>query len=148
MTYCDSSFLLALYDKTDVLYAQANQMALRFREPIPLTLLGELELINGMGRSLAVKRINQGQHDAVFRQLLEDESEGIVRRHLIEQKEYFAKACELSRKFTPETSVRTLDILHVSAALLLKATAFASFDKKQKLLIGKVGLKLCPEPRM
>ncbi len=145
MIYCDPSFLLALYDKTDGFSPQANQIAAKFKEPIPLTLLGELELVNGMGRSLAVKRIDQGEYDAIFRQISQDESEGILLRCPVDQKEYFAKARELSRKFIPEISVRTLDILHIAAAVLLKATEFASFDKKQKLLVEKVGLKLCSE---
>jgi len=36
-------------------------------------------------------------------------------------------------------------ILHVAAALLLKATAFASFDGKRRILAKKVGLKLAPK---
>ena len=40
---------------------------------------------------------------------------------------------------------RTLDALHVAAALLLEAKTLASFDDRQRRLAASVGLQLLPE---
>ena len=144
MIYCDTSFLLALYVERDSFYVQASRLAAKFKEAIPLTLLSELELVNGIHRSLAAKIIPTAEHDAIFRQIAEDEAHGILVRHAIHQAEHFVKARELSKRFTPGISSRSLDILHVAAALLLKANDFASFDDRQRVLAKRAGLKLVP----
>ena len=145
MIYCDSSFLVALYVKRDAFHLHAARIAARFQEPIPYTLLAELELINGVRRNLAANLIAHNEHDAVFRQIAEDESEGILLRQPLPQAEHYAAARELSKKFTPVISARSLDILHVAAALLLKTSEFASFDEKQRVLAEKAGLKPIPK---
>jgi predicted nucleic acid-binding protein len=142
--YCDTSFILALYVERDFFHVPASRLAAKFKEPIPLTLLSELELVNGIRRSLAAKIITVAEHDRIFRQIAEDESQGILVRRAVHQADYFAKARELSKKFTPELSARSLDILHVAAALLLQARDFGSFDEKQRVLAAKAGLKLVP----
>jgi predicted nucleic acid-binding protein len=142
--YCDTSFLLALYAERDFFHVQAARLAAKFKEPIPLTLLSELELGNGIRRSLAAQIIPIKEHDAIFRRIAEDESHGIFARLAVHQADHFAKAREMSKRFTPEISARSLDILHVAAALLLKAREFASFDEKQRLLASKAGLRLAP----
>jgi predicted nucleic acid-binding protein len=144
MIYCDTSFLLALYVESDPFHAQAAKVAAKFTESIPFTLLCELELTNGIRRSWAAGIIDRKEHDAIFRQIPEDEAEGILARKPVPQAEHYAAARELSRKFTPALSARSLDILHVAAALLLKAPEFASFDEKQRVLAAKAGLKLIP----
>jgi predicted nucleic acid-binding protein len=146
VTYGDTSFMLALYRRGDFFHSQAIKLALRLREPFPLTLLGELELVNGIHRCLAANIVDQREHDAIFRQIADDEAGGILVRHAIGQVELFARARELSKKFTIETSARTLDILHVAAAQLLKTSTFISFDSKQRTLAQKAGLD--PLPRV
>jgi len=140
--YCDTSFLLALYVEADPFHPRASRIATKFKAPIPFTLLVELELVNGVRRGLAAKIIGRKEHDAIFRQIQEDEADGILVRYPLHQAEHYAKARELSKKFTPEISSRSLDILHVAAALLLKATGFATFDEKQGVLVEKAGLKV------
>ncbi len=144
MIYCDTSFILALYVEEDFFHVQACRLAAKFKEPIPVTLLSELELVNGIRRSLAAKIISLEEHDRIFRQIAEDESQGILVRLAVHQADHFAKARDLSKKFTSQISARSLDILHVAAALLLHARDFGSFDGKQRLLASKAGLKLVP----
>ena len=144
MIYCDTSFLLALYVEKDFFHLQAGRLASKFKEPIRLTLLSELELVNGIRRCLAAEILTLQEHEAIFRQLAEDEADGILVRQVLHQADHYAKARELSKKFTPETSARSLDILHVSAALLCKASDICSFDDKQRELARKVGLRLLP----
>jgi hypothetical protein len=135
---------LALYVEKDFFHLQASRLAAKFKEPIPLTLLSELELVNGIRRLLAAKTISRERHDSIFRQIAEDESQGILNRFAVHQADHFTKARELSKKFTPEISARSLDILHVAAAQLLRVRDFASFDEKQRMLAARVGLTLAP----
>jgi len=41
---------------------------------------------------------------------------------------------------TFQTGARSLDILHVASAVLLGATDFITFDRRQAVLAGRVGL--------
>ncbi len=144
MTYCDTSFLMAIYVESDRFQPRAREIAGRFREPIPFTLLVELELQNGVRRNLASGVISIQEHDTIFRQIAQDEADGVLGRCRLASTEHYAKARELSKAFTPHIALRSLDILHVAAALLLKAEVLASFDERQRQLAVKAGLKLLP----
>jgi len=52
------------------------------------------------------------------------------------------EAEELSRKHTPLLGVRTLDLLHVAAARVLRATHFVTFDTRQLALARAAGLRV------
>jgi len=54
----------------------------------------------------------------------------------------FARATEIARAYVARTGTRTLDTLHVAAALELKAERFWTFDDRQAKLAKAVGLKL------
>jgi predicted nucleic acid-binding protein len=142
--YGDSSFLVALYRQGDSFHEAASRLAARLRQPLALTLLCELELYNGVQRCLASKLIDRREHDAIFRQISTDEAEGILVRCTVDQIDLYARARELSKKFTHEISARSLDILHVASAQILKPSHFITFDAKQRLLVGKTGLPLLP----
>jgi len=53
----------------------------------------------------------------------------------------FEICIELARIYTPRLGTRTIDTLHVAAALELKAERFWTFDDRQKKLAKAVGLK-------
>jgi predicted nucleic acid-binding protein len=52
------------------------------------------------------------------------------------------EAEKLSRAHTPAIGVRTLDLLHVAAARVLKAARFCTFDTRQHALARAAGLKI------
>jgi len=52
------------------------------------------------------------------------------------------EAENLSRAHTPALGVRTLDLLHVAAARVLKATHFCTFDTRQHALARAAGLRI------
>jgi predicted nucleic acid-binding protein len=54
----------------------------------------------------------------------------------------YERATELARRYIARTGTRTLDTLHVAAALELKAERFLTFDNRQTKLAKAVGLKL------
>lgn len=51
-------------------------------------------------------------------------------------------SAELARRHGPRLGMRTLDSLHVAAALQLKAQAFWTFDERQAKLAAAVGLQI------
>ena len=144
MTYCDSSFLAALYVTTDLFNPAARKETCKFTQPIPYTLLNEIELLNVLHRALGAGSLDQTSSDAIVRELSQDEAEGLLERVSLNQIKHYLKARDISKKYTPAFSCRSLDILHVAAALILGAKKFASFGHRQRQLAEKVGLRLIP----
>ncbi|MFZ4775656.1 MAG: type II toxin-antitoxin system VapC family toxin [Terrimicrobiaceae bacterium] len=144
MTYCDSSFLLALLLPGDFFHRYAAPLAARFTESLPYILLSELEVSNTIRRALREGAITRAEHDAAFRQIEADLSNGILARRDIPQSEHYRKARELSKRHTPEIPARSLDILQTAAALLIGVDSLHSFDQHQRQLASAVGLKVFP----
>jgi predicted nucleic acid-binding protein len=144
VTYCDSSFLLALILPRDFFHCHAAPLAARFKESIPYTLLAELEIANTIRRTLREGAITRAEHDAAFRQIEADLADGILARRDIPQSEHYRKARELSKRHTPEIPARSLDILQTAAALVIGAKSLYSFDGHQRLLAKAAGLKVFP----
>jgi hypothetical protein len=60
------------------------------------------------------------------------------------QSSIYAKAQELSNTHTPTTATRSLDLMHLAAALLSGARAFLTFDKRQAKAVIAEGLVVKP----
>jgi predicted nucleic acid-binding protein len=58
--------------------------------------------------------------------------------------ELHEKARQLSDRYTPTLGTRSLDLLHIAAALVLGAKEFFSFDDKQRKAAAGEGLKVKP----
>ena len=144
MTYCDSSFLTALYIAPDTFNPQACREAAKFTSAIPYTLLNDLELLNALRRVLGNHSIDQTLHDTILREIETDKADGLLQHADLNQIKLYEKARELSRKHTPALACRSLDIRHVAAALVLGAKKFASFDLRQRKLAETVNLALLP----
>ncbi len=144
MTYCDSSFLSALYIPPDTFHSLARQEAVKFEGAIPYTLLNELELLNTLRRLLSHHLIDQTRHDTIIREIETDQADGLLLPTALNQIKLYEKARELSKKHTLSLACRSLDILHVASALILGAKKFASFDLRQRKLAVAVNLALIP----
>jgi hypothetical protein len=55
-----------------------------------------------------------------------------------------AKARELSDRYSPTVGTRSLDLLHVAAAMLLQADTFFSFDERQRQAAKGEGMAVKP----
>jgi len=145
LTYCDTSFVAALYLPEEIFEPKARTISANFDRGIPYPWLLELELCNtvyrGLGRNLYDKRTCT----AILGQISADKNAGILSVWSIDSAVLFRNAMELSKRFTPLHQSRTLDILHVAAALEFRADTIASFDQRQRKLAGGAGLKLLPE---
>lgn len=88
--------------------------------------------------------ISPVQLRSALRMLAEDERLGRWQRPQLDLNETLRRAELLSRKYVPSLGCRTLDIVHVAAALVLGAVDFVSFDGRQRQLAKKAGLRVLP----
>ena len=110
----------------------------RLQLPIMVTSLGELELENAIQL-----RIFRNQIASLERRPLAlfhaDVDARVVTLHPFSEAIY-AEARRLTARWTSRLGSRTLDILHVAAAIVLGADSFHTFDDRQKKLAKAAGL--------
>ena len=70
--------------------------------------------------------------------------EGYFQRKEVPQHQWFPQAHRISLHATTGCVCRALDVLHVSAAIIVKAHGFLSFDKHQRELAKAEGLEVAP----
>ncbi len=142
MTYCDSSFLLPLYVYEAESSEKAGKIAGSWKEASWISPLGELELTNAVCRKIFEKEISTDLAHRALRDFHQDVKEGLFRWSSLNLAMMFRDATKLSLQQTPTSGHRSLDILHVSAAKLIGAKQFLSFDIRQNQLATAQGMKL------
>ncbi len=143
VNYADTGFIVSLYlEETTSEVASKEVEAIN--EPLALTPLSQLEIRNALNRAVNQRRITLAERDAcsdVFEAALES---GQFVETPLPVGELHAKARELSDRYTPTLATRSLDLLHVAAAVLLDARVFFSFDERQRKVAKAEGLKVKP----
>ena len=138
--YADTSFLISLYTPDVHSTAAATRMA-RAKTILFLTPFGEAELTNALELRLFRREIDRAEAKAALVAFEQD-----VRNGVFSLQPMAAAVCQrakqLSRKHTAALGVRTLDVLHVAAALVLQAEAFYTFDTQQGKLAQAEGLRV------
>lgn len=138
MLYLDTSAFLKLYIR-EAGSSDVQGIVVSQHEPLPVWELLEMEFTNAF-------------HLKVFWGEIEAAAVATQLEHFASRKKqglYFSP--ELSRSdlldrfrdlvaHTSETGCRTLDVLHVAAAMELGAARLISFDERQRSLAGRVGL--------
>lgn len=142
-TYADTGFVVTLY-KEEATSASAAALMASQTAGVGLSQLGELEFRNAL--HLAVFRGELGANEAAPMQSLfqEDVAHGIFIITPVPASTLFAKAMELADRHSSGLGTRSLDLLHVAAALLLKADIFLSFDERQRQAAKAEGLNVKP----
>ena len=142
-TYADTGLLLSLY-LSETTSAAAVAVVRTGNEPLPLSPLNFLELRNGLNLALYRQRITAAERAAAWSKVQADIGGGLLVQTPVAAADLHAKAAELSDRHAATLGTRTLDILHVAAALLLGAREFLSFDEKQRRMAAAEGLKVRP----
>jgi predicted nucleic acid-binding protein len=145
LIFADSSFLVSLYLPNDRFSAPARAIAVSFRDTVAYPLLVELELTNTIWRAVGEKRIPARLAASLLGAVNRDLTEGFLVRSGLDAVAHYRDAVKLSTEYAARYLIRTLDVLHVAAALLLEAKILASFDEWLRRLAASVGLKLLPE---
>ena len=141
--YADTSFLLALYREQTASPA-ANAIMQRVAAPLPLTPLVFLELRNALNLAVFRGEIDTDTRKAAWVQLEQDIRDGVLAHVAPAAAAVYDKAAELSDRHGPSLGARTLDVLHVAAALVLGTSRLLSLDQRQRAWAGKVGLTVAP----
>ncbi len=140
--YADSSFLLSLYS-VDAHSEVAAAVAAKYQPLFLLTPLLEAEFANAIELGIFFGRYSTREAKAVREQFRAHIGSGLfLVREL--NPEAYELARTLSRRHTAKVGTRSLDVLHVASALLLRPDSFLSFDERQRKLARAEGLRLQP----
>lgn len=141
--YVDTSVLVKLYVREPET-PQAISLVRGFKTPLPLTLLQELELRNALRLKQARGELTSHAASGAERDLQSDIDLGRFEQTPCDAEVIFRRAETLSKAHAATTMCRTLDILHVATAVAIECRQFASFDRRQRELARKAGLKVQP----
>ena len=143
VAFADTGFIASLYLEESTSKAADAALGVK-REPLPLTPLVALELRNAFNRAVQRQRITAAQRDALWQDVEADIASGFLVLTPVASAALHDSARELSDRYTPTLGTRSLDLLHVAAALLLDAEVFLSFDDRQRKAAASEGLNVKP----
>ncbi len=143
--YCDTSFLVSLYAPDANSEVSAAEM-LRASTMLLITPLCELELVNALQLRLFRNELTAAETQAAYTAIQSDISAGIYSLQPLSTG-IFEAAKRLSLKYVAKIGSRSLDVLHVAAALAMGAEMLLSFDDKQRKLARAAGLRVAPALR-
>lgn len=140
MVICaDTSFLFSLYGN-DVHTPRAVAWMTSQQGPLTLTSLGEFELGNALRFSEFSQRIAPGEAVLFWAQFEADRASGRLQIRICNLADVVDEAKRISAMHTIKGGHRSFDILHVAAALNVKAQQLLTFDENQKKLAESEGL--------
>lgn len=137
--YADTGFLCSLY-APDAHTRRAIVRMNRQRLPLPFTWLHQLELRNALRLRIFRGEINGTQRDASLNAMLADLAAGVLAASAPELAAVMTEAERLSALHSERLGTRSLDILHVAAAVVLGRAEFLTFDRRQSSLAQAAGL--------
>jgi predicted nucleic acid-binding protein len=138
--YVDSSVLVALY--VPERFSAAARKAVEALSQVPFTHLHELEVGNAIALLAGRSALDAAERDAVLGQVREDlEAQRLLQTHL-DWDATFAKACEVSTRYSARSLARSLDVLHVAAAHVLGTRTLISADDRQLAVAKASGLRV------
>ena len=140
-TYADTGFLCSLY-APDAHTLRAVARMKRQALPLAFTWLHQLEFRNALRLRIFRGDITAGQLDASLNTMLADLAAGVLLAASPPLTEVMTEAERLSALHSQTLGTRTLDILHVAAALVLGLAELLTFDTRQAALAKAAGLKV------
>lgn len=141
--YADTSVLFSLY-VTDANSAKADLWRQSNPGPLDFTGFHRMEMRNALSLAVYQKRLTPTEAQAAWSQVQADMAAGLLQDTTELWTKLTSEAERLAERHTPTLGTRSLDILHVAAALVLGATEFSTFDTRQGKLAQMVGLQVKP----
>lgn len=139
--YADTGFICSLM-APDANSEAATKCMARQALPLPWIWLHELEFRNAMRLRVFRKELTLVEADRTIGQALGDIASGVYQRQEPELQLVSTESERLSAEFSAILGTRSLDVLHVAAALVLGAPVFLTFDKRQAALAKAAGLRV------
>ena len=141
MVYVDTSVIVKLYIR-EQFSRESSAWLKKNNQAIPLTSLHELELINAIYLKQFRTEITPDETRLILSRFEEHEIGGIYYRPQLDWYAIFSHALDLSKTHSADIGSRSLEILHVAAALSIKADRFLTFDDRQTALAALAGLNI------
>ena len=139
--YADTGLLCSLYAPD----AHTGRAVARLRRqplPLPFTWLHQLEFRNALRLRVFRGEITPGQRDASLNAMLADLAGGVLAATAPPLAEVMTEGERLSALHSETLGTRSLDILHVAAAVVLGRRVFLTFDRRQAALAVAAGLNV------
>jgi predicted nucleic acid-binding protein len=141
---CDTSFLFSFYGR-DTFTPAALAAARDLAKAPSLSPFNEYEFLNAVRLASFRGAIGGEQAAAMLEDFAADLAAGRLAPEVASLTAILEEAKRLSAKHTQAQGHRAFDILHVAAAVTMKADAFLSFDFNQRQLAKAAGLKVFPQ---
>ena len=141
--YFDSAIIVKLYVQ-EATSPDAIRLVGSYVAPYVLTQWQELEVKNAIRLKAFRAEITAAEMNQSIAAFEQDIATGRWQRPAYTAATVEQKADELSAGHSAVLGCRTLDIIHVAAALVLDATEFVTFDGRQGALAKQVGLTVKP----
>jgi len=113
-------------------------------EPLAFSHLHEIEIPNAIRLKRFRGEITRAQEATALRAFEADVAKGRFARPAYDLGSVFTRAAQLSARYSGDLGTRSLDLLHVAAALEAGCTVFASSDERQRQAAALAGLKVIP----
>ncbi len=138
-TYADTGFMASLYVR-DANSARALTGMAGQALPLSVCWLHQLEFRNALRLRVFRKEMTTAQRDLSLNGYLADVAAGMWISETPPLTAVMTEAERLSAQFSETIGTRSLDILHVSAAVVVGCTVFLTFDRLQGDLAEAIGL--------
>jgi predicted nucleic acid-binding protein len=141
--YADTSFLYALF-LTDPNSAAAAAYVRKHRLALVFTSWQRCELRNAMRLAVFRGHTDAATTKAALAQVERDQESGNLQEAHLSWPDTLAAADKIGDKHTALLGIRTLDLLHIGAALSLGHKDFLTFDHRQRACAEAAGLRIGP----
>jgi predicted nucleic acid-binding protein len=139
----DSAIIVKLYVR-EATSPDAIRLVGACAAPYVLTQWQELEVKNAIRLKAFRAEVTAAEMNQSIAAFEQDIATGRWQRPAYTAATIEQKANELSAGYSATLGCRTLDIIHVAAAIVLGANEFITFDGRQGALAKKVGLEVRP----
>jgi hypothetical protein len=100
-----------------------------------------MEVVNALRLRLFRREARQRMVEATLARLQEDLHDGTLHRPAVDWAGTLSKAIELANQHTARLGCRSLDVLHVAAAVLSGSRRFVTADRRQSQVARRAGLQ-------
>ncbi|MEM7674179.1 MAG: type II toxin-antitoxin system VapC family toxin [Verrucomicrobiota bacterium] len=137
--YYDTGLLLKLYT-LEPQSPKVREFIRSHNQKIPLLSIHQSECASALHLKAFRKECTRAQANRALSDIAEDQRMGFLTLLSANWDKIWSKTIELSQAYTATIGCRTLDTLHVAAALEFGFREFASSDTRQKTLAEQTGM--------
>ena len=144
MWYADASFLASVFGQDANTPAALHWLRTCTVFPIIVSRLTLLEVETAFRAAVQGGHLTAAEREQARRRMERGFRDGILLQRELLPHQWFPQAHRITLHATPLSTCRALDVLHIAAAILKKASGFLSFDHHQRVLATAEGLVVAP----